>query len=89
MVAAPLDKGFNILIDAGPVDGEASLPDSLKSFWSIKDRLRIDDLIVYGCHVLIPTSLHTTMLRRLHDARQGAARSQARVRLRNPAMESL
>ena len=23
MVAAPLDKGFNILIDAGPVDGEA------------------------------------------------------------------
>ena len=36
---------------------------------------------MYGCRLLIPTSLRTTMLSRLHDAHQGIARSQARVRL--------
>ena len=61
---------------------KSSLPDSLKLFWSIKDQLSIDDnLIVYGCRLLIPTSLRATMLSRLHEAHQGIARSQARARL--------
>ena len=48
----------------------------------IKDHLSIDDdLIVYGCRLLIPTSLRATLLSRLHDAHQGIARSQARARL--------
>ena len=48
---------------------KASLSDSVKRFWSVKDHLSInDDLIVYGCRLLIPTSLCTTMLSHFHDA---------------------
>ncbi len=40
-----------------------------------------DDLIVYGCRLLIPKSLRSTMLSRLHEAHQGVSRSKARARL--------
>ena len=54
----------------------------MKEFWSIKDHLSIeDDLIVYGCRLLIPSSLRPTTLSRLHEAHQGISRSQARARL--------
>ena len=61
---------------------KSSLPDHLKPFWGVKDNLSVeDDLVVYGCRLLIPTSLRATMLSRLHDAHQGVSRSQARARL--------
>lgn len=51
-----------------------------EKIWSIKDHLSIDDdLIVYRRCLLIPTSLHATMLSHLHNAYQGIARSQART----------
>ena len=59
-----------------------SLPDHLKVFWSVKDNLSVeDDLIVYGCRLLIPSTLRATMLSRLRDAHQGISRSQARAYL--------
>ena len=71
-----------MVITEGFPSTKASLPDSLQRFWSIKDHLSIDDdLIVYCCCLLIPTSLRATMLSRLHDAHQGIACSQARARL--------
>ena len=74
-------QALKLVIAEGFPSIKASLPDSLKRFWSIKDHLSIDDdLIVYGCHLLIPTSLHASMLSRLHDAHQEIARSQARAR---------
>ena len=82
---AEQDQAYQVLklvIKEGFPSTKASLPDTLKRFWSIKDHLSIDDdLIVYGCCLLIPTSLRATMLSRLHDAHQGIARSQARARL--------
>ena len=61
---------------------KSSLPDSLKFFLSIKDQLSIDDnLIVYGCRLLIPTNLRATMLSHLRKAHEGIAHSQARARL--------
>ena len=61
---------------------KSSLPEHLKVFWSVKDNLSVeDDLIVYGCRLLIPSTLRATMLSRLHEAHQGISRSQARARL--------
>ena len=61
---------------------KSSLPDHLKTFWSVKDNLSFeDDLIVYGCRLFIPSTLRATMLSRLHDAHQGISRSQARAHL--------
>ena len=75
-------QALKLVITEGFPNTKASLPGSLKSYWSIKDHLSIDDdLIVYGCRLLIPTSLCPTMLSRLHEAHQGIARSQARARL--------
>ncbi len=54
----------------------------MKQFLSVKDKLSIDDdLIVYGCRLLIPATLRATMLSRLQEAHQGISRSQARARL--------
>ena len=82
---AEQDQSYQTLksiITEGFPDQKTSLPDLLKQYWSIRDRLSIDDdLIVYGCRLLIPTSLRATLLSRLHDAHQGIARSQARARL--------
>ena len=82
---AEQDQSYQTLksiITEGFLDQKTSLPDLLKQYWSIRDRLSIDDdLIVYGCRLLIPTSLRATLLSRLHDAHQGIARSQARARL--------
>ena len=61
---------------------KASLKESMKKFWSIKDNLSVDDdLIVYGCrlYMYIPHSLRTTMFSRLHEAHQGTFRSQAQA----------
>ena len=81
---AEQDQAYQVLklvIKEGFPSTKASLPDSLKRFWSIKDHLSIDDLIVYGCRLLIPKSLRATILSHLHDAHQGIARSQAKARL--------
>ncbi len=57
-----------------------ALPIPLRKFCSTKNHLSIDDdLITYGCHLFIPTSLRPTLLSRLHDAHQGISRSQARA----------
>ena len=75
-------EALKSVITEGFPNQKSSLPDPLKGFWGVKDQLSIDDnLIVYGCRLLIPTSLRATMLSRLHDAHQGIARSQARARL--------
>ncbi len=70
------------MITEGFPNLKSTLADPLKKFWSIKDQLSIDDdLIVFGCRLLVPARLRATMLSRLHDAHQGIARSQARARL--------
>ena len=70
------------LMNAGFPDKKSKLPESLQKFWAVKEGLTIDDdLVVYGCRLLIPTNLRPTMLTRLHEAHQGVSRSQARARL--------
>ena len=69
-------------IKQGFPNKKGSLPESLRKYWAVKDHLTIDDgLVVYGCRLLIPTSLRATMLSRLHEAHQGVVRSQSRAHL--------
>ena len=75
-------QGLKQLIKAGFPDKKSKLPESLQKFCAVKEGLTIDDdLVVYGCRLLIPTNLRPTMLTRLHEAHQGVSRSQARARL--------
>ena len=78
----PVYQGLKDVILKGFPSQKSSLPDQLKTFWSVKDNLSVDDdLIVHGCRLFIPSSLRPTMLSRLHDTHQGISRSQARARL--------
>ena len=75
-------QALKSVITEGFPNTKESLPAPLKKFWSVKDYHSIDDdLIVYGCRLLIPASLRPTMLSRLHEAHQGVAPSQARASL--------
>ncbi len=70
------------VISNGFPNQRGQMPHPLKFFWGVKDNLTIDDdLIVYGCRLLIPKSLRSSMLSRLHEAHQGVSRSKARARL--------
>ena len=60
----------------------SQLPDSCKRYWSVRDHLTIDDnLIVYGCRLLIPTKLRSEILTQLHESHQGSIRTKQRARL--------
>ena len=56
------------MIKTGYLIQKSSLKIPLKKFWSIHDKLSInDDLTVYGYHLFIPISLCATMLSQLHE----------------------
>ena len=56
----PVYQNLKEVIVNGFPSQKSSLPDHLKSFWSVKDNLSVEeDFVVYGCRLLIPTSLHT------------------------------
>ena len=38
-----------------------SLPDHLNVFWSVKDNFSVEDDLVYGCYLLILSTLRATM----------------------------
>lgn len=58
------------------------LPDNCRRFWSVREHLSVDDgLIVYGCRLLIPTTLRPKILSDLHKSHQGLVRTKQRARL--------
>ena len=51
-------------------------------YWNVHQQLSLDDdLIVYGCRLLIPTMMRRQVLMNLHEAHQGALRTKQRARL--------
>ena len=84
--AAETDATYQDLIavihNGFPAD-KSDLPHDLKPYWSIRDKLSVDDtgLILCGCRLLIPTALRRTMLQRLHESHQGMERTKRRARL--------
>ena len=58
------------------------LPEECRRYWSIWNQLTIDDdLIVYGCRLLIPTKMRREVLDHLHESHQGSVRTKQRARL--------
>lgn len=58
------------------------LPEFCRSYWNVHQHLTLDDgLIVYGCRLLIPSSMRKQILNNLHEAHQGAVRTKQRARL--------
>ena len=63
-------------------DYRSQLPDEYKQYWSVCNQLALDDnLIVYGCRVLIPSMMRRHILQQLHESHQGSVRTKQRARL--------
>jgi len=58
------------------------LPEECKAYWQIRQHLSIeDDLVVYGCCLLIPHPMHAKVLSQLHNAHQGPTHTKQRAHL--------
>ncbi len=58
------------------------LPDECKRYWHIRSQLALDDdLIVYGCRLVIPSKMRLVVLSQLHESHQGCVRTKQRARL--------
>ena len=71
----------DIIINGFP-EHRAQLPELCKRYWHACQLLTLDDnLIVYGCRLLIPTSMRKQVLSQVHDSHQGMVRTKQRARL--------
>ena len=60
---------------------KADLPAILRPYWSVHDRLTVDDgLFVCGCLLVIPRRLRAAVLAELHDSHQGREKTTSRAR---------
>ena len=56
-------------------------PESIRRYWTVRDRLFVDDgLVVCGCRLVIPQELRKTVLAALHDGHMGKERTKSRAR---------
>ena len=61
---------------------QSQLPEPRRQFWHICEYLSLDDeLIVYGCRLLIPCKLCQQVLTQLHKSHQGTVRTKQRAHL--------
>ena len=69
------------IIQNGFPEGKGNLPEGLHKYWAVKHHLFIvDDIILLGCHTLIPKSLRKKLLQLLHEGHQGINCTQNRAR---------
>ena len=70
------------MITQGFPDHRNQLPDPCRHYWNVREHLTVDDgLIVYGCRLLIPSSMRQQMLASLHELHQGSVQTKERARL--------
>ena len=63
-------------------DHRHMLPEGAKPFWQVRQHLSVEDeLIVYGCRLVIPHSLRRQVLSQLHEAHQGSTQTKQRAHL--------
>ena len=54
----------------------SQMPEECRRFWSVREHLTVDDdLIVYGCRLLIPLEMRHQTLAHLHESHQGVVRT--------------
>ena len=58
------------------------LPDDCRAFWSVRAHLTVEDnLILYGCRLVIPSKMRRQILHQLHASHQGIVRTRERAQL--------
>ncbi len=63
-------------------DHRHQLPEQCRRYWNVRSQLALDDdLIVYGCRLLIPSAMRPQVLQELHASHQGAVRTKLRANL--------
>ena len=82
--AAHYDPEYQLLMQVireGFPESKNNLPETIRKYWPIRDRLTIDDgLVVCGCRLLIPQQMRKTVLHALHDGHLGKERTKSRAR---------
>ena len=69
-------------IREGFPDHRSQLPEQCRAYWRARDQLSIDDdLVVYGCRLVVPTTLRKQVLSELHASHQGRLRTKQRAQL--------
>ena len=63
-------------------DHKGMLPDPCKQYWQVRHHLTLDeDLIMYGCRLLIPSGMHREILEQLHASHQDVVRTKQQAGL--------
>ena len=63
-------------------DHRSQLPDECRAYWNVRGQLSVDDdLVVYGCRLVIPPALRKQVLSELHASHQGRLRTKQRAKL--------
>ena len=71
----------NFILNGFP-SHRSQLPENCKRYWNVREHLTLDDnLIVNGCHLLIPCAMRHQVLLQLHESHQGSVRTKQRARL--------
>ena len=69
------------VIRNGFPDAKVELPELVRPYWPVRERLSVDDgLAVCGCRLIIPGALRRQVLESLHDGHLGRERTKARAR---------
>ena len=80
-MADPFLQMLKSLIQSGWPESMQDLPNEVKPCWCFKDELSITDgLIMKGTRVIIPSSMRSESLTRLHDGHQGTSSTLQRAR---------
>ena len=75
-----LSKLIATIIEGWP-DSIQDLPTTIRSFWSFRDELSVEDgIILKGDRVIIPQNLQQDILNQLHAAHQGIEKTRLRAR---------
>ncbi|KAF0307558.1 Transposon Ty3-I Gag-Pol polyprotein [Amphibalanus amphitrite] len=68
-------------IEEGFPQTKNDTPESIRRYWTVRDRLSVDDgLVVCGCRLVIPQELRKAVLAALHDGHLGKERTKSRAR---------
>ena len=82
--AAAMDPEFQLLVETiqnGFPSTKSAVPESVKRYWPVRDRLSVDDgIVLCGCRVVIPLSLRKQTLVTLHAGHLGQERTKFRAR---------
>ncbi|XP_037781990.1 uncharacterized protein K02A2.6-like [Penaeus monodon] len=82
-MAASKDASYEELlhhVKSGFPNDRYNLPSTLRPYWKIRNELYNDgDLVLYGPRVVVPASLHRSILARLHDSHSGVEATKRRA----------